>query len=867
MNIGIPKALPLFAILVLAISARAGTIFVDAAAPGPAHDGTSWPVAFQTVQQGINAAKAGDEIWVAGGVYTETITLSVETGLYGGFKGTETLRSQRDRSANVTILDGSHAGSVVTVPAGASSATVIDGFTIRNGTGTPGTGTQTGYLFGGGLYCRQSSPAITHNVFRQNSAGSAGYGYGAGIYANARSPLIAYNTVTDNSGQGITCEGGGSAHIVGNIVRNNTDGLYLSGRDNIVANNNVMGNSKTGLFLQWPPPNIASNNIIAGNGWGVLLPSSTNPGFTHNLVYANAYDDYYSQQPDPGTENLQTNPRFMPDDLHLRPDSPCVDSGNDAAVLPAEIDVDGQPRILGKHVDIGADEYDFSYTLPPPPGFVHVRPDGDDANDGSTWEKAKKTIAAAAFDIATVGGEVWAAAGTYQGRVDVAYRVRLYGGFTGNETSRDGRRLPLQQSVITGGKVYVAADAEAAVIDGFTFSNSGGIDSKAYSLTVSGNRFMDGGVSQTGGSLAVTGNSFGGQPVFGMAVFARTCSVTIANNIIRDRTVAANAFGTTSDVDFSGGAVTVFNSSGTITGNTIEGNSNNSGNATSSYGGGAGICAINSTLFIVGNAVTDNNVTLQAYDGAAPEGGGILGGGGTLFIADNLIANNSLGVAGDLGGSGSGAGIYLHDGSAVLTNNTIAGNTVSALSNPQHTRAAGGGVFFATFSSAAGQYTAINNIVALNNSGVDWYGAQPDWENNDVFANGQDYPANGPNLTGTNGNIAADPLFVSVERADFHLNSTSACIDAGDDLAVGFSTDLDGRFRIQGAHVDIGAYEYPVTAFITIADLTRALRIASGITVGGAYDISRLDRGYDRRIDVADAVRLARKVFELDPNP
>jgi hypothetical protein len=352
-----------------------------------------------------------------------------------------------------------------------------------------------------------------------------------------------------------------------------------------------------------------------------------------------------------------------------------------------------------------------------------------------------------------------------------------------------------------------------------------------------------------------------------MAIFARTCSVTIANNIIRDRIVAGNAFGTTWDVDFSGGAVTVFNSSGTITGNTIAGNSNNSGNATASYGGGAGICAIGSTLFIVGNAITNNDVTLQAYDGAAPQGGGLYGRGGTLFIADNLITHNSLGVAGDLGGGGSGAGIYLRDGSAVVVNNTIADNTVSALSNPQHTRAFGGGIYISSDSSTAGPYTFSNNIVALNSTGVDWYGAQPECEHNDVFGNGQDYPASGPNLTGTNGNITADPLFVSVAHEDFHLNFTSACIDAGDDLAVGFATDLDGRFRIQGAHVDIGAYEDPVTALVTIADVARALRIAGGLAAAGAYDTVRLETGNDRRINISDTVHLARKAFGLDENP
>ncbi len=57
------------------------------------------------------------------------------------------------------------------------------------------------------------------------------------------------------------------------------------------------------------------------------------------------------------------------------------------------------------------------------------------------------------------------------------------------------------------------------------------------------------------------------------------------------------------------------------------------------------------------------------------------------------------------------------------------------------------------------------------------------------------------------GNIDADPLF----DASLHLRAGSPCIDAGNSAAVpaGVTTDLDGRPRIQGTSVDMGAYESP----------------------------------------------------------
>ena len=62
-----------------------------------------------------------------------------------------------------------------------------------------------------------------------------------------------------------------------------------------------------------------------------------------------------------------------------------------------------------------------------------------------------------------------------------------------------------------------------------------------------------------------------------------------------------------------------------------------------------------------------------------------------------------------------------------------------------------------------------------------------------------------PLPSGATGNFTNEPIFL-----DFacHLQTNSPCIDAGDSsLAVG-SIDLDGRPRIVGAAVDIGAMEF-----------------------------------------------------------
>ena len=73
---------------------EAGTVYV-ATAGNDANDGISWLTAKKTVQAGLNAAAAGDQVWVAAGTYVQCITLKAGVALYGGFAGGETDLSQR----------------------------------------------------------------------------------------------------------------------------------------------------------------------------------------------------------------------------------------------------------------------------------------------------------------------------------------------------------------------------------------------------------------------------------------------------------------------------------------------------------------------------------------------------------------------------------------------------------------------------------------------------------------------------------------------------------------------------------------------------------------------------------------------------
>ena len=76
--------------------------------------GLSWSDAFTDLQDALAVATAGDEIWVAAGIYKptggvdRTVTFQLKNGvaIYGGFAGTENDLGQHDWEENIVVLSG-----------------------------------------------------------------------------------------------------------------------------------------------------------------------------------------------------------------------------------------------------------------------------------------------------------------------------------------------------------------------------------------------------------------------------------------------------------------------------------------------------------------------------------------------------------------------------------------------------------------------------------------------------------------------------------------------------------------------------------------------------------------------------------------
>jgi hypothetical protein len=281
----------LCAALFLTPFSHAAALRVKHDAPGPTHDGASWATAFTTVRTALDAAQAGDEVWVAGGGYSERLALPSAVALYGGFAGTEAARGQRNPSANTTSVYGSTAGPIITVDANATADTVVDGFTFQQGSraiyaSAPADLVISGNVFrdfvhkgasdeeaaGGAICLAGGRPTIAANTFRNNRTEytyqDSWYGdwhtvpgSGGAVYVTAGDPVITANTFLNNRNAVGLLDG--AARITGNTFRGNDGGLFASGAP-VIKGNVFGGETSSPLRIRSTGATLVVNNAIVG---------------------------------------------------------------------------------------------------------------------------------------------------------------------------------------------------------------------------------------------------------------------------------------------------------------------------------------------------------------------------------------------------------------------------------------------------------------------------------------------------------------------------------------------------------------------------------------------------------------------------
>ena len=639
---------------------QSATAYVWQNSPRPRPPYTNWDTAAHTIQDAVNASSTGDTVLVTNGAYS-SITV------------TNPLTLVSVSGPQFTIIDGGAATPCVQL----TSDSTLSGFTITNGIGTYGAGVVgsysganfltncvlTGnhaYLAGGGaVWCTLYNCTLTGNWGETNGE------------AAANSTL--YNcTLSGNTGD--TNYSTGAAVYGGTLYNCTVTSNSLAGADTCTLNNcTLTSNQRGGAWYSMLYNSIAYYNQPAP--WAPL-----------NSNYISSGLNYCCTMPMPGqgVGNITNEPLFVDPangDFHLQLSSPCINSGNNSFVSVAT-DLDGNPRIVGGTVDIGA--YESAYQPPPPITATRY-----------VWQQSPSPIPPYTN---------WdTAAHTIQDAVDV--------GATGDTV------LVTNGFYATGGQVVKGTTTNRVVLDKpLTLQSVNG----PAATVIAGRPGTNGGLSDG----------------------AIRC-VYIATNAILSGFTLTNGYTTRNGTDISDifGGGTYCEPAAIVTNCILSGNSSAEGGGT--YGG------------------TFNNCFLTLNSGAPDSYGG--GGAYQATLNNCLVMSNSA--------SGGGGATE-----SMLNNCTVVGNSGLL----------GGGVLTCS----------VSNSIVYYNTPVNVYGST------------LIYSCTAPMPPAGAGNFTNEPLFVSLLGGDFHLQSSSPCINSGNNAAVFGPTELDGNSRIVGGTVDMGAYEF-----------------------------------------------------------
>ena len=382
-------------------------VYVDAKSASH-QDGKSWETAYTNLQDAIDKAKKGDEIWVAAGIYLPTkqfagegdrfksFRLKENVILYGGFNGSETIREERNWNVNKTILSGDLNGDdndfdnntencyhVVTGNELDSTA-VLDGFCITAGNANDSIWPNDG---GGGMTNFNGSPKITNCTFNGNAA----FADGGGIRNWGDSAPMITNSIFERNR--VSQEGGGimngpdskafiaNCRFFNNLAGEDGGGMYNNESNssiiNCVFNDNLAELTGGGMYnVNGSSSKIInctfSNNTARLKGGG-LSNKVSDPVLVNCILWGNkalSESEISNEDSKPevsysniqggysGFSNINKNPNFNDSALRLSGNSPCIDAG-DKSSIPTNIqkDLDLNPRIVGDNVDIGAFEY------------------------------------------------------------------------------------------------------------------------------------------------------------------------------------------------------------------------------------------------------------------------------------------------------------------------------------------------------------------------------------------------------------------------------------------------------------------------------------------------------------------------------
>ncbi|MHC4153473.1 MAG: choice-of-anchor Q domain-containing protein [Planctomycetota bacterium] len=666
------------------------------------------PGQLATIQNAIDHVLEGGTVVVAEGIYSGPGNRNID------FRG-KAITVKSDGGPAACIIDCEHQGRGFCFHNGEDINSILDGFTIMNGSSE----------YGGAISCEYSSPIVSNCIVRQNDATGGGgihcydstltiencaiiansAGYGGGILCGSHhreSTVVIINSTmagnwAESEGGAVCCWNGNTgiinSTVTGNLAVNGGGGIASFGSSESTVSNSILWSNEgpygaqiyVGPSSEHDPPGSASveHSDIHGGQEGVYLA----PGSALEWGYG----------------NMDADPCFaFSQDYHLMPDSACIDAGTNtpAGGLPVT-DVDGNPRILDGDADanavadMGAYEYNpsrpsiavsaqsFSYMTgySMPTLSLHVRNCGggslnwEIAEDcdwlqitptrgTSAGESHEVTLTIDPNDLAT-GDYVYALHVTDQNAannpVPIAVQVHV------------GTLLLVPQDFSTiQAAIDAAGDYDTVVVHQGTYTGTGNrdIDFKGKRIIVRSTEPTDANI------VGATIIDCAGTEIYPHRGF-------YFHNGEEQNSILAG-FTITNGYANYGGAIHCWQSSPNITNCIMSGNTARGG----SYWGAGGAIYCEQSHLTVSNCWISGNVAQR--------------GGGGIYCRESKATITNCTLTGNTGHEG--AGIYCWDSEVRISNCTILGNWAEIF---------GGGI-----ECADGSLTVADSVITHNAAGI-----------------------------------------------------------------------------------------------------------------------------------------------------
>lgn len=436
---GVTCTLCLSSFLFIDGDALAAVRYVNSNNPSPVPPYTNWTTAATGIQEAVDAADPGDVVVVTNGVYAAGGRIAYGT-LTNRVSVDKAITVMSVNGPNATVIEGYQIPGITNGDAAIrcvylTNGASLLGFTLRKGATRTTEGFTDKSATGGGVMAEFSGVSVVSNCV---ITGNAAYDNGGGAGGGAR----LYNCAISNNWSGIS---GGGIYVpsaVGCTVAANSStdggGAYEGFLTNCIVSRNsarvpgagtgggasgncvlydcvVWGNSAAihggGIYSGaiYNCTVVSNSAPSGGDGGGGLY--DTIPARNSIIYYNDSNNGYNSINSVP--ENCCTTPLLRGDDvrnftnaplfvnlaagnLRLQSNSPCINSGFNSAA-GTSVDLDGNPRIAGGTVDVGAYEYQSPvslisyaylqrYGLPTDGSADYLDSDGDGMNNWMEWQ-------------------------------------------------------------------------------------------------------------------------------------------------------------------------------------------------------------------------------------------------------------------------------------------------------------------------------------------------------------------------------------------------------------------------------------------------------------------------------------------------